>query len=376
MKILYIWHAAVVEEYRRRFHEFSKFEDVELKVLVPPQWTEGGKIVKYQKSKIDKDYEIIIGKIRQQDNIKLYLFLNNYFKLLKSFKPDVIHLVEEPFSYLALQTLIFKKLVSRKSKVIFHSAHNVSERMAYNFNFIRRLSYLFFDGAVVRNRETHNIIKKQGFTKPVKLSGNGISLENFKKVNSKKLKKHLGLTAKNIIGYFGRIEQPKGIQFLIEACSRLKEDYQILMIGSGQYKKEIEQLIMKFNLNEKIIWLDFIPHEIIAEYYNCVDVVVVPSMTTSFWKESFGRVIIEAMACEVPVIGSSSGAIPDVIDDYGIIFDEQNVDDLFDKLQNLLNDKKLRLQIGKKGVERAKDFSWENIAKIDYDFCLELLNKK
>jgi len=64
--------------------------------------------------------------------------------------------------------------------------------MSYNFNIIRHLSYFFFDGAVVRNKDAYNIIKKQGFKKEIKLSGNGVSLEKFRKLDSKKLKRHLG----------------------------------------------------------------------------------------------------------------------------------------------------------------------------------------
>jgi glycosyltransferase involved in cell wall biosynthesis len=88
-------------------------------------------------------------------------------------------------------------------------------------------------------------------------------------------------------------------------------------------------------------------------FYRELDVLVVPSRTRHNWKEQFGRVIIEAMACCVPVIGSDSGAIPGVIGDGGLIFPEDDSAALSDCLQTLMHDEGLRCQLAEKGRARV-----------------------
>jgi glycosyltransferase involved in cell wall biosynthesis len=99
-------------------------------------------------------------------------------------------------------------------------------------------------------------------------------------------------------------------------------------------------------------------------YLNILDCLVLPSHTRPNWKEQFGRVLIEAMACEVPVIGSNSGEIPNVIGHAGLIFPEGNTQALRDCLQKLFEDKMIRMNLGRAGRIRAeKYFTQRKIAE-------------
>jgi glycosyltransferase involved in cell wall biosynthesis len=89
------------------------------------------------------------------------------------------------------------------------------------------------------------------------------------------------------------------------------------------------------------------------EYLSCLDVLVLPSKTTPHWKEQFGRILTEAMACEVAVIGSRSGEIPQTIGDAGLTFREGDSQELFEKIQFLLERDTLRDTLGKKGRARV-----------------------
>jgi glycosyltransferase involved in cell wall biosynthesis len=84
-----------------------------------------------------------------------------------------------------------------------------------------------------------------------------------------------------------------------------------------------------------------------------LDVLVVPSRTRRNWKEQYGRVLIEAMASEVAVVGSDSGAIPDVIGEAGLIFPEDNATTLACQLRQLMENQDYRVELGKKGRERV-----------------------
>src|SRR5207244_8488209 len=91
------------------------------------------------------------------------------------------------------------------------------------------------------------------------------------------------------------------------------------------------------------------------QFYNSLDLLVVPSLTQPNWKEQFGRVLIEAMACGIPVIGSDSGEIPNVIGEAGIIVPEGNVPALARALETLVQNPTQRQTLGAQGRARALD---------------------
>jgi glycosyltransferase involved in cell wall biosynthesis len=106
-----------------------------------------------------------------------------------------------------------------------------------------------------------------------------------------------------------------------------------------------------------------IPSTQMPYYYSGLDVLVLPSRTRPNWKEQFGRVLIEAMACQVVVVGARCGAIPEVIGDAGLTFAEGDPADLRTQLQRLLGDPHLRLELEQRGRQRVLDhFTQSQIA--------------
>ena len=77
------------------------------------------------------------------------------------------------------------------------------------------------------------------------------------------------------------------------------------------------------------------------------------TLTAAGWKEQFGHVLIEAMACKVPVIGSDSGEIPNVIGEAGLVFPEGNVEELSDRLRQFMDDRSFAEEFGQRGYQRA-----------------------
>jgi glycosyltransferase involved in cell wall biosynthesis len=106
-------------------------------------------------------------------------------------------------------------------------------------------------------------------------------------------------------------------------------------------------------VSSRIRWIRQVESLQVPDYVNLLDVLVLPSRTTSRWKEQFGRVLIEAMACEKPPVGSSSGEIPNVIGDAGLIFPEGDVQALTERLRCLFENTDLRAELGIKGRARV-----------------------
>jgi glycosyltransferase involved in cell wall biosynthesis len=91
------------------------------------------------------------------------------------------------------------------------------------------------------------------------------------------------------------------------------------------------------------------PSSHLPHYFSGLDVLVLPSVSRPNWKEQFGRVLIEAMACDVITVGAHTGAIPEVIGDAGLTFAEGNVEELQIHLQQLIDDVSLRNDLREKG---------------------------
>jgi glycosyltransferase involved in cell wall biosynthesis len=124
------------------------------------------------------------------------------------------------------------------------------------------------------------------------------------------------------IGYVGRFIEEKGILDLIDSLALLGDKYHLVLVGGGHQESQLRGRIQVLSLQDRV---DLIPpksRDELAKLYASFDVLVLPSRTDYFWKEQYGRVLVEAMACGTPVVGSQSGAIPTVIGDPSRCFEE------------------------------------------------------
>lgn len=149
----------------------------------------------------------------------------------------------------------------------------------------------------------------------------------------------LGLT-RPTIAYFGRQTPEKGIHLLIDALDRIRDkDWQFLIddfIGASGYTAQLKAQIERLGLSDRVIVFES-KHEDMARYMNAADIVVLPSLSTPKWKEQYGRVIQEVMACGRTMVGSRSGAIPEVMGGQGHLFDEGDIAGLAALLGQLLD---------------------------------------
>ncbi|NOY07162.1 MAG: glycosyltransferase family 4 protein, partial [Chlorobi bacterium] len=130
----------------------------------------------------------------------------------------------------------------------------------------------------------------------------------------------------------------------------------------------------ELGLTEKICIVHSVPHADIPFYINAMDLLVLPSYTVPHWKEQFVQVLVQAMASEVPVIGSTHAEIPNVIGNAGLIFPEHDVEQLGEALRRLVEDEGLRRDLGEKGRERVlAHYTNTKIAEATYAIYHKLL---
>lgn len=156
-----------------------------------------------------------------------------------------------------------------------------------------------------------------------------------------------------VVGYAGRLVREKGLDVLIDAAAGINEAV-VRMVGNGPLRTELEARARE---REVTLQVDStVRHEDMAAAYAGFDVLVLPSRTTATWAEQFGRVLVEAMSCGVPVVGSDSGEIPWVIGTTGggIVVPEGEVGALREALVRLRDSPALRRDVAERGRARAQ----------------------
>jgi glycosyltransferase involved in cell wall biosynthesis len=167
----------------------------------------------------------------------------------------------------------------------------------------------------------------------------------------------------------------KGVHILLRAVAGLYGRWRLHILGSGPQKAQLERLAAELGIAEQVRFEEPIPSTQMPDYYSQLDALVLPSLTRPNWKEQFGRVLIEAMACKVPVVGSDSGEIPNVIGDAGLVFPEGDVQALQDKLYQLMADPALREELAHRGRERVlAHYTQAQVAAKTYQVYREVLD--
>ena len=216
----------------------------------------------------------------------------------------------------------------------------------------------------------------KGYNKDFLILPLGVDPKFFCKKDVSYLKKELGIRD-FVVGFIGKMARQKGILDLVEAASRINKEIQLLIIGNGDLREEVGNRLKALGFGQRAVIIDAVPHSQVPDYLNCMDVLVLPSVTFPHLKEQFGRVIIEGMACEVPVIGSNSGEIPATIGKAGLIFKEKDISGLKGKIEALIRDRNLRTMLAKNGRKRVlENFSWKVIAEKQHQVYTELMSRE
>jgi len=169
----------------------------------------------------------------------------------------------------------------------------------------------------------------------------------------------------------------KGLPVLADALVKLKnEDWQVLLIGDGSEREQFERRLADHDLLDRAQFTGAISYNLVSRYFDQMDVLVIPTQTTKRVREQFGRVIVEGMASGVPVIGSTCGAIPEVIGDAGLVFKEGDADALASALRQTLSDKGLCERMSRAGLARVQQYSWERVAEKTYELYQQVLKRK
>ncbi len=369
MRILIVSHTYIVDLNREKFRALAKrHPDLEVAIVVPRRWKPGGvqnKIIESEYLK-EESFQVIPVSNFSQNNQGLLCFGTDLIDVLRRFKPDIIQVEQGSKSIAYAQLIALNRLLGLKAKNLFFTWWNLPYELKFPISWLEAYNLRHTDGIVVGNQDGEVILRDRGYTGPIAVMPQlGVDETLFRPHDVSPLKQELGIQPQDfVVGFVGRFIEEKGLLTLSHALAQLSSyPWKWMLLGRGPLQEQVANWAQENGVNDRLIWIESVPHDRVQDYINLLNVLVLPSETTyKFktlsavgWKEQFGHVLIEAMACQVPVIGSDSGEIPHVIGDAGLVFPEGNVEALKGCLVQLMEQPELAQKLSKLGYQRALD---------------------
>ncbi|HLB12655.1 MAG TPA: glycosyltransferase, partial [Dehalococcoidia bacterium] len=344
MKVLMVSKACYLAAYRRKLVEMAAMPGVDLTLLVPPYWRMGKRRAQLEGGQTD-GYRMILDNPWLNGHFHLH-FYPRLAGHLSSIRPDLLHVDEEPYDLVTFHAL--RAAARRGVKVVFFTWQNLYRRLPPPFGTMERHVLGRAHGAIAGSADAREVLLRKGYQGSLAtIPQFGVDPEVFQPRGDPA---PLGPFT---IGFVGRLVREKGLHVLLEAVAGLEGDWRLVVIGEGPLRRESEEMARRLGVGPRVQYLGGTTSGQMPARYGQMDVLVLPSLTVPHWKEQFGRVLVEAMACQIAVIGSDSGEIPNVIGEAGLISPEGDAAALRGALARLMASPGLRSELRRRGRERV-----------------------
>lgn len=372
MRVLMVSKALVAGTAQRKLEELAKCPGVELTLATPAYWQSDDGSKQVLERLYTRGYRMLVTPMTLNGNFHLH-FYPHLGKIMRETDPDIVHIDEEPYNVATFQAM--RLAHQHKAAALFFTWQNLYRPYPPPFRQIERYNYQHAALALAGNRDAQEVLRRKGFRGPIHLIPQfGFDPEIYRR-SEPRLVRAAG--APFTLGYLGRLVENKGLTLLIEALVNLPECCRVVLIGNGPMRSELEAQAIRLGVRERLTFKAGVPTYVVPNELQQMDVLVLPSLTRSNWKEQFGRVLAEAMACETPVIGSRSGEIPYVIGEAGLVFEEGNVQELVVCVRRLLEAPEMCASLASRGRQRVlEQYTQERIARQTYEVYLEMMNKR
>jgi glycosyltransferase involved in cell wall biosynthesis len=381
MDIVVVDHSFVNTSHRKRWKFLSERHDVSVTLIVPRVWYSNwfGEEVEYRPDRVsDGKYEVRTLPTTSKRDWMKYFFISQDLGF-RSIDPDLVHVQYAPMALIHHQVLIYKKLWGSDIKYTFFTMDALGvprERLDQRarWNHLKRSA----DAAFGHYHGCRESLREGGFEDPIYLQTSyGVDEDLFtpREDVRARIRNRFDFDEEFVIGFVGRLDSDKGLDDLLDAVPLNGINWSLLLVGDGEMREETERIIRENNWENRVKMTGRVPHEDVAKYMQAMDCYVLGSKTRDYWIDTFPRTVVQAMACEVPVIGSDSGAIPFQVRDAGLLYPEGNVEQLRNRIYRLAEDADLRLELAERGRAQAVErFGQRALADGFYEIALQIIN--
>jgi len=339
MRLLVVGHTYVTSFAQSKYVAMKSLNpDLEIRLVVPPAVKHSfGEYRATQAVGLADGDLVVMRSIGGSSNMTYAHDPLAMSALMRQFNPTHVHIEEDPHSAVGVETVWLAKRLCPSAAVSFFTWDNLNRTPPFPRQLLKRgLTRFGFSRAdliVCGNRQAQSLLSSKGYhgrsdvIPQIGLDGEGAS-------RSQGVRTHGGDAPE--IGYFGRLVEEKGILDLLHALDRLRDrPWRLTIRGEGPLRRDIATHWAQ-RLGDRLQILETVPHANVAGHLQQMDIFVLPSYSIPTWKEQFGLTLAQAMLAGCACIGSTCGAIPDVLDGHGIVFAERDVAQLSEALRRLI----------------------------------------
>ncbi len=320
LRVLSVAHTAVSRDAgRQRYHPFATAADLDVHLVVPRRWYQFGR---WQDADLGHDPGVTVHVepilLPRGGPAKWYLhWYPRLGRLVKAVQPAVIHLWEEPWSVVALQAALLRP---RGVALVLEVDQNILKRLPPPFGWIRRFVLARTTVVLSRSDEATAVVRACGYRGLVQPIGYGVDRTVFAPRPAQTGRRPGSLR----LGYVGRIVPEKGLDDALDALVLTRDPVTLAIMGEGPHEAALRARVAELGLQHRVTFQGWGSPAAVADFIRGLDALILLTRTTPSVREQFGRVIAEAQSCGVPVIGSASGSIPNVVGPGGWIVPERN----------------------------------------------------
>jgi glycosyltransferase involved in cell wall biosynthesis len=364
--------------------------DVEVTIVVPRRWRPGGvqKNLVETRFRQEGSFQVVPVSNFSENKQGLLFFGAALISLLRKFRPDIIQVEQGSKALAYFELITLNRILRLNAKNVFFTWWNLPYELRFPISWLENYNLRHTHGLIVGNQDGAEILRQRGYQGAAKVMPQlGVDEELFSPQPQPELAAQVGVQPHEfVVGFVGRFVPEKGLLTLLKAVEKLGDrPWKLLLLGRGPLKETLMDEAAAMGIGDRVIWVESVPHDDVPRYINLMNCLVLPSetdtqfktLTTAGWKEQFGHVLIEAMACQVPVVGSDSGEIPYVIEDAGLIFPEGNAVVLSDCLAKLIDQPDLARELSQRGYDRAMTrYTNLSLAKQQLEFYQQILGDR
>ncbi|HEX4203390.1 MAG TPA: glycosyltransferase family 4 protein [Ktedonobacteraceae bacterium] len=369
MRVLMISKALVAGTSQRKLEELAKCPGVELTLVVPPYWQSDDGSKQELERLYTSGYQMIVTPIRLNGKFHLHYY-PELKQIMRATRPEVVHIDEEPYNFATFQAM--RMATQQHAAALFFTWQNLARDYPPPFRQIELYNYRHAAAALAGNRAAAKVLQRKGYKGPIHIIPQfGFDATIYQRSAPRPARK---AGEPFTLGFIGRLKEEKGLPLMVQALTSLPPYCRVVFVGHGPMKSVLEEEAQRLGVAQRVVFKPGVATYQVPQELEKFDVMVLPSVTRPNWMEQFGRTLAEAMSCETPVIGSSSGEIPYVIGDAGLIFPEGNAVELSACVKRLLDDPALYAELAQKGRQRVLDnYTQEHIAQQTYAVYKEML---
>lgn len=345
-------HALVQPSHWGRWRELATNHPVAVHLVVPQEWESGwfGQPVIARPPLVVEDrFRVTPLPTLGRRHWGRYLF-RSWSATLREEPADAILAYGEEFSLVLQQLIGCRRRYCPQAKLAFFTWNNLTilggRRQWLKRRFWRRVC-AGTDAAIGGNAEAARLLREAGYPGAVlEQTELGVDERDFHPAPESRARLRQEIGAEGFVfGFAGRLTAAKGVEDLFAALARLRveQPWTLVLVGDGDLRPALEQRAAQ--LGGKVVFAGLRAVAEMPDWFRAMDCLILPSRTMPDWKEQFGLVIPQAMLCGTPVLGSDSGAIPEVVGLPEAIFPERNPEALRTLLERTIQDAAWREQV-------------------------------